>query len=151
VNDVDALTGLRTFHALPSALKEPVAAIFFDVDGLRYVNYRCDHLAGDEVLRQLGAWLAHEAETLRGEAFRVAGDEFILLLPSRTLDDALLIAKRLVASAPASVSAVVFTAEAKLCGRLRAALDEFAEELYRVELASGRDRGNVVMHGVAVP
>lgn len=126
-----------------------MAAIFLDVDALRSVNYHRGHLAGDEVLKHLGTWLAQEAELLHGRAFRVAGDEFIVLLPGRTLDEAAAIATRLVSSPHAdnavTLSAVVFQADPELPGRLRAALDEFAEMLYRAELDNGRAHSNVVV------
>lgn len=145
--ELDRLTGLPTFAGLRSALGEPAAAIFLDVDGLRFVNHDFGYLAGDDVLIAVGAWLKEEAETLRGRSFRVAGDEFILLLPGRTLDDAAAIADRLVTTGPpsrCSLSAVVFLADQDLPGNLRAALESFAEMLYQCELATGRARGNVV-------
>ena len=145
--ELDRLTGLPTFAGLRSALREPAAAIFLDIDGLRLVNHDFGHLAGDDVLIAVGARLKEEAEALRGLAFRVAGDEFLLLLPGRTLDDAAAIADRLVTTSPplqCSLSAVVFLADQDLPENLRAALESFAEMLYQCERANGRARGNVV-------
>ena len=151
---IDALTGLATFRGLHAALNEPAAAIFLDIDGFIRVNDRFGHLAGDDVLKALGAWLTKEAGSLHGLVFRVAGDEFIILLPGRTLDDAFGVAERFVATCPRlqwpsseariTLSAVVFLADADLPGNRRAILDSFAEKLYQGELASGRAQSNVV-------
>jgi GGDEF domain-containing protein len=144
--ETDQLTGLPTFAGLRPALGEPAAAIFLDVDGLRFVNHQSGHLAGDDVLAAIGAWLKKEAAERQGLAFRVAGDEFILLLPGRTLDDAVAIAGELVAAQLRTVtlSAVVFLADRNLPDNLRGTLESFAEKLYQRELAGGRAYGNVV-------
>ena len=151
---IDALTGLPTFRGLHSALNEPAAAIFLDIDAFIRLNDRFGHLAGDDVLQAFGAWLKKEAESLRGLVFRVAGDEFIILLPWRTLGDAAGIAERLVATCPTlqwpssaagiTLSAVIFLADRDLPGNLRATLDTFAEKLYQRELATGRAHSNLV-------
>jgi len=157
---IDLLTGLPTFQGLSSALDRPTAAIFLDIDGFRSVNDRHGHAAGDALLVRLGSWFAEEAELLRGQVFRVAGDEFIILLRGRTLDEAAAVANRIVstcslrtwvgaATADAcpgvTLSAVVFFADSELPRRLRAILDEFAEQLYRAELAVGREHSNIVI------
>ncbi len=162
VSRVDALTGLPTFAGLHSFLSEPAAAVFLDIDGFRLVNHHFGFRAGDEVLAGLGAWLKEETEAVHGLAFRVAGDEFILLLPGQTLSDAAAIANRLVSTCatmpwpPAgsegsrvgiTLSAVVFVADQDLPGKLRGTLDSFAEKLYQCEVASGRAHGNVVTAG----
>ena len=150
---VDELTGVPTFKALPAALEargDSVAAVFLDIDALRRVNYDHGHLVADEVLAGLGAWLAERARALQGSVFRVAGDEFLLLLPQRTREQATEIANAIVSSipplaVPITLSAVVFAADRDLATHLKATLDEFAEELYRAELASSRDHSNVVV------
>ena len=154
ISSIDALTGLPTFVGLRSALQDPVAAIFLDIDGFRFLNGSHGHLAGDEVLSGLGAWLKRESEGLRGRAFRVAGEEFILLLPGRTLDEAATIAPRLVATCPTlplpheiTVSAVVFLADQQLSEALRETLDGFAEQLYEREKTTGRVYGNLIIAG----
>lgn len=150
MNGVDALTGLPTYVGLRAALRESVAAIFLDIDGLRFVNDCRGHLAGDRVLAGLGAWLKREAEALHGLVFRVAGDEFILLLPGRTLEEAAEIASRLVdfSREGITLSAVVFRADPGLPERLRDTLEAFAEELYHCEVRRARTHGNVVVAGM---
>ena len=50
---IDELTGLPTYDALPLAVKEPAAAVFFDVDALRRVTNEQGHLASDDVLKKI--------------------------------------------------------------------------------------------------
>jgi diguanylate cyclase (GGDEF)-like protein len=95
--DLDALTGLhnrRFFHdtlarecARAHRYERRLALIVFDLDDFKEVNDRIGHLAGDAVL-------AEAAERVRGVvrtadiACRVGGDEFAVILPESTLEDA---------------------------------------------------------------
>src|SRR5207248_622954 len=53
--------------------------VMFDLDGFKLYNDRFGHVAGDTMLRHLGVRL-REAVTGAGEAFRLGGDEFCVLL-----------------------------------------------------------------------
>ena len=139
----DALTGLPTYDALALAIKEPAAAVFFDVDALRRVTNEQGHLASDDVLKKIAAWLAS-----KGNVVRVAGDKFVLLLPGRTIDKATEIANDLASQsssvAGVTLSAIVFLATPQLVAQTRTAfVEQFTEALYRQELATGRDSANV--------
>lgn len=143
MSELDALTGLATYDALARAVREPSVAAFFDVDALRRVTDEQGHLASDAVLRKIAAWLA-----TRGNVARVGGDEFVLLLPGRTIERATELANELVAQSTAiagvSLSAIAFIATPEMLAQRRVAFTEaFADALYRAELASGRDSGNV--------
>ena len=81
----DSLTGLGNRRALMADLEHALTAgrrqtfALFDLDGFKLYNDRFGHPAGDELLRRLGERLA---ETLggAGEAYRLGGDEFCVLL-----------------------------------------------------------------------
>jgi diguanylate cyclase (GGDEF)-like protein len=84
----DALTGLgnqrhfqdRLQHELDRAQSggRPVALCLLDVDALKRVNDTHGHLVGDHLLIEVAGSLRQG-----GEAFRVGGDEFAVLLPDR--------------------------------------------------------------------
>jgi diguanylate cyclase (GGDEF)-like protein len=50
-----------------------------DIDGFKAINDSLGHLAGDEVLRDVGSALADAVG--RDRAYRYGGDEFAILLP----------------------------------------------------------------------
>lgn len=102
------------------------------------------------MLARLGQWLAQQSTIWNAEAFRVAGDEFVVLLRGRTIDEAATIAQEIVAANPAervTLSAVVFMADVEFTTDLRASLDWLAEALYREEVATGRPGANLVVIG----
>lgn len=72
----------------------PVAVALLDIDHFKQVNDRHGHAAGDAVLRHF-ARLAQQC--LRGEDVmaRWGGEEFLLLLPGSTSDQAVLVLERL--------------------------------------------------------
>jgi len=84
----DALTGLGNQRHFGDRLQQeldaaassarPLALCLLDVDHLKHVNDTLGHPSGDELLAQVAACLRHG-----GEAYRVGGDEFALLLPGR--------------------------------------------------------------------
>jgi diguanylate cyclase (GGDEF)-like protein len=95
--DLDALTGLhnrRDFHetlaretARAHRYERKLSLIVFDLDDFKVVNDRIGHLAGD-------AALAEAAERVRGVVrtaditCRVGGDEFAVILPESSLEEA---------------------------------------------------------------
>jgi diguanylate cyclase (GGDEF)-like protein len=95
--DLDALTGLhnrRFFHetlsrecARAHRYERKLSLIIFDLDDFKEINDRIGHLAGDGVL-------AEAAERVRGVvrtadvACRVGGDEFGVILPESSIEDA---------------------------------------------------------------
>ncbi len=85
----DPLTGLASWRGLENFLgrqiansrrkQRPFALLFLDVDGLKRVNDRHGHGAGDELLRLIGN-CCREQTRKRDRAGRRGGDEFLLVL-----------------------------------------------------------------------
>jgi diguanylate cyclase (GGDEF)-like protein len=93
----DPLTGLgnhRHFQgqlerqALKAGPSRPLSLCLLDVDNFKEINDRYGHPVGDQSLVRI-------AERLRqdGEAFRIGGDEFALLLPGHTDREAMVVAE----------------------------------------------------------
>jgi diguanylate cyclase (GGDEF)-like protein len=70
-----------------------VVAVAFDVDGLKEINDRYGHLAGDDALRAVGRVLARNTRTMDMSA-RLGGDEFVSVLSSSSADGALVFVRR---------------------------------------------------------
>lgn len=100
----DALTGLvnrREFEVKARELLQASklnnsqhALLYIDLDQFKIVNDTCGHVAGDSLLRQLGALLNHkvrEGDTLA----RLGGDEFGVLLERCPMQKAVTIANEL--------------------------------------------------------
>ncbi len=67
------------------AAERPLAVVVIDVDNFKHYNDRYGHLAGDDVLKQLGRILAHGLRRADDLAARYGGDEFVLVLPGADL------------------------------------------------------------------
>ena len=93
----DALTGLinrsefenRLNRVVDTAIKNGSehALCFLDLDQFKIINDTCGHIAGDELLRQLGALLTDHLRQ-RDTLARLGGDEFAILLEHCDLNHA---------------------------------------------------------------
>ncbi|HEV7783996.1 MAG TPA: GGDEF domain-containing protein, partial [Thermoanaerobaculia bacterium] len=72
-----------------------LAVLFLDLDFFKRVNDAHGHLAGSQVLREVGHLLRRKVKPLGGIAARYGGDEFVLLLPGYELDAAIDVAEDL--------------------------------------------------------
>lgn len=108
----DALTGLpnrtllldRLDQALQDSVRTetPVALLMVDLDGFKPVNDTFGHLTGDALLRKIADRL--RAGVRAGDTpSRFGGDEFALLLPRTTSDQAVEAAERLIAAIAAPI------------------------------------------------
>lgn len=100
----DALTGLFNRRVLDSTLTQVVdkcreesqelTIMMIDVDDFKLLNDTLGHAAGDSFLKSLGQLIR---STLRDTdmAFRYGGDEFVILLPVTTTDQAKQVGDRL--------------------------------------------------------
>ncbi len=95
----DNLTGLYNdrfiFTALESAIEEmfkeggDVTVIFLDLDHFKDVNDEYGHLAGGAVLREVADVLRKIFRRTRAVLARYGGDEYVIVLPGRGLEDSL--------------------------------------------------------------
>jgi diguanylate cyclase (GGDEF)-like protein len=95
--DLDALTSLhnrRYFHetlarevSRAHRYERRLSLLIFDLDDFKAINDRIGHLAGDAVLAEI-AERVREVVRSADIACRVGGDEFAVILPESTLDDA---------------------------------------------------------------
>ncbi|GAB1597110.1 GGDEF domain-containing protein [Lysobacter claricitrinus] len=72
----------------------PLALVMVDIDAFKSVNDTYGHAAGDDVICETAVRVAcglRDVDT----AFRLGGEEFLLLLPSTSLQDAVAVAERL--------------------------------------------------------
>ena len=73
---------------------EPLAVVRIDIDHFKRVNdEHGGHAVGDEALIEI-AGLLQTCVRGKGEAYRVGGDEFVLLLPNHTTNEAASVAER---------------------------------------------------------
>ena len=74
--------------------KSPLSLIMFDPDNFKNINDSYGHLAGDQVLIELTQRCAAEIREV-DILGRYGGDEFIVILPETGINDAQMVAKRL--------------------------------------------------------
>jgi diguanylate cyclase (GGDEF)-like protein len=96
----DPLTGLgnrRSAERRLGALRfgeEPLSLAVVDVDRFKSVNDAASHTHGDAVLRRVADLLREHSRT-GDEVYRWAGDEFLVVLPTATEAQALVVMERL--------------------------------------------------------
>lgn len=93
----DSLTGLYNRHQLAEVLPResarcqrhdhPLSLVLIDVDHFKRINDRLGHQVGDEVLRQVAQRLMDNTRA-SDWCFRYGGEEFLLVLPQTTIEDA---------------------------------------------------------------
>jgi diguanylate cyclase (GGDEF)-like protein len=101
---VDRLTGLFNYRRMIETLSKeirrsqrygnPLALIMVDLDGLKSVNDRFGHVAGDALLRHVARKISAALRQVDSAA-RIGGDEFSVLLPATDLEGARQVAQRI--------------------------------------------------------
>jgi len=86
--DTDALTGMANRAAFDRAQVSGsqdanMAFIIFDLNNFGKINKQCGHAFGDEVLRHYADVIGQAAKKFKCRAFRLSGDEFVILAPRR--------------------------------------------------------------------
>jgi diguanylate cyclase (GGDEF)-like protein len=101
---IDVLTGLFNNSQLYPMLEQEVqrtrrsergfCLLMIDLDGLKAVNDSYGHHRGDEVLRSLGSVIRSSIRNL-DTAYRLHGDEFMVLLPETDFGGAFVVAEKI--------------------------------------------------------
>jgi diguanylate cyclase (GGDEF)-like protein len=117
----DALTGLANrrafFDRLEQSLNEldrhphPASLLMLDLDRFKIVNDTWGHAAGDEVLKAFAS-LCQETVRKVDMVGRIGGEEFAILLPHTSAEDAIIFAERL----REAVAAIRFPDASQLSG-----------------------------------
>lgn len=101
---IDPLTGLLNRHALSNRVdelaqrsavtSEPIGVIVADIDHFKQINDEHGHQVGDSVLKDLAYLLRKELRAF-DLAYRIGGEEFLLLLPGADIEETRDFAQRL--------------------------------------------------------
>jgi len=101
---IDGLTGLLNRHSLDELVTSEISRhsryggilsiIILDLDFFKAFNDNYGHLAGDNLLRQIGHIMKSSIRSA-DQAFRYGGDEFAILLPQTDIEAAHDVAERL--------------------------------------------------------
>ena len=112
LSETDALTGLANRRQFDRRLAEecarsarhgaPLALLMLDVDHFKRYNDHHGHPAGDACLRQVAEALSGSARRPADLVARIGGEEFAMLLPHHTADEARTQAERCVAALQAA-------------------------------------------------
>ncbi|MHB1361642.1 MAG: GGDEF domain-containing protein [Thermoleophilia bacterium] len=102
--DTDAMTGLFNTRYFRKQLDEslgmfrrykfPFSLVMLDIDRLKQLNDQEGHAAGDRALVRLAEIMSREKRDV-DIAVRSGGDEFFLMLPGSSIDDAEALARRI--------------------------------------------------------
>lgn len=146
----DILTGLynRTFleeemERLDTIRQLPISIIMADINGLKLVNDTYGHEKGDELLIKTAEILRR---SIRSEDLvaRWAGDEFVILLPNTTLEEARIIFERIQAhckeekdSIPVSLG-LGMAVKTHMGQDINGVLHDADEQMYENKLKEGR-------------
>jgi GGDEF domain-containing protein len=116
----DSLTGTLNRRGITEVLarelerayrrQRPISVVAIDLDGLREVNNTYGHRAGDDMLASVSRhWIAGVRR--QDSIGRTGGDEFLLVLPETSLEQAQTIVARLAKESPGGWSAGVAMAK----------------------------------------
>jgi diguanylate cyclase (GGDEF)-like protein/PAS domain S-box-containing protein len=154
----DSLTGLYNRRYLEEEMKRldtarqlPISLIMADLNGLKLVNDTYGHRTGDQMLR-LAADILKSACREEDILVRWGGDEFIILLPQTSKEEALEIGKRIndfykdasVKNIPVSIALGVSAKQSPEYS-IRKLLKEAEDNMYKVKLTESRSTKSAVL------
>jgi len=133
VHDRDALTGAHGRAALPKRFESELlrasqsgtrlSIAIFDIDHFKSINDGFGHKRGDEILVDVVRRLA-TVVSAADQLFRYGGDEFVLLMPGRSKEQALALATRMIDA----VAAAPFTGTPPLSASISLGLATYPED-----------------------
>jgi len=101
---IDGLTGLLNRRSLDEVMASEInrhsryggvfSLIILDLDNLKAFNDNYGHLAGDNLLKEIGSLMRNSIRSA-DQAFRYGGDEFAILLPNTPINAANQVAERI--------------------------------------------------------
>ncbi|MFZ1987107.1 MAG: GGDEF domain-containing protein [Desulfatitalea sp.] len=101
---IDGVTGMPNrryiFQRLAEEIKKaqryglPLSVMLFDIDGFKLINDRYGYLTGDKVLRDVGQAIRRSVREI-DLVGRYGGEDFLVLLPNTTIDQAWISATRI--------------------------------------------------------
>jgi diguanylate cyclase (GGDEF)-like protein len=165
---VDGLTGLQNFAAHQARLdgeldraarsKQQLALLHVDLDGFRAVNDEHGHAVGDRVLKLMSDEAIRKSIRPYDVASRLSGDDFAIILPHTTIEQAEIVAERVrraisecdtrtVGVPLGTIGASIGVAHYPFDGLTRDDLTEMADNALFQAKSLGRDR---VAHGTPV-
>lgn len=86
---------LGTFMLHSNRYHHPLSIIMLDIDFFKRINDTYGHVCGDWVLHGMGELLKRTVRTGLDIPARYGGEEFIVIMPSATLDNAVVAAERI--------------------------------------------------------
>jgi diguanylate cyclase (GGDEF)-like protein len=100
----DSLTGLANHRRMTEVLESEIqrsrrtgrsfGLLLFDLDGLKRINDKFGHLTGSQAIKRLGFVLRQNSRSIDTPA-RYGGDEFVLILPESSEQEAAQVAARI--------------------------------------------------------
>jgi len=153
---VDQLTGLLNRTALESRTNElahqssltgePVGLLVADLDHFKDINDRHGHARGDEALVEFAGRLRANLRAF-DLAYRLGGEEFVILMPGASIEAATRLAEQIVAAVRREpIAGIAMTLSVGVCASRRGAPFSFDETFAAADAAlyeakrTGRDR-----------
>jgi diguanylate cyclase (GGDEF)-like protein len=112
ISNIDSLTGIPNRRYFDSELrvqwkeclqsKQSISVLMIDLDHFKHLNDQHGHVYGDKILNLVANTLRQALRDKQDKVARYGGEEFVVILPSRPLSSAIVIAQRLCAAVRAA-------------------------------------------------